>query len=797
MGLYGWHDNDLRVDDLTVDGTLTFGDAATDNLIIKGRVSSMSAAGAAIQIAASYAYGEGIEMRYQVTDWTLVGDSFKGMYIRAEAATNTASGKSIYGAELYGVCNNVTMDTGSLWGAMNYAYVKGAAAVTINNMYAVQGELSWDASRTGDCTITTAAACFRAKITAGKLLDYTKLDGYEFTVGDMDGGDRLLGNGLVMQDDAGTGGTCTLTTGVNINIGCTTGISIAGASTDAIKISGDATRGLNITSGCTATDGILIAGACADAIEISGINTANAINISGAQTTGNAIAITSTGTLSGTLKGIAIDYDGVTLGTQSNTGIEVFMHATYGNTGTEYAIYASGDGTTVALCSDDKAAVTIGGTVTTGLSIGASTTAVSLTGAMTTGISMAGGESYNPIHIGTKANTKGSGLDMSGADSYDDHNGVMIFCDDGGSLAATYTTSAIWTRYLISQSQTSNTATGAYLQMKSLAATFATCDYSATKAYLELAGAVTLSSGGLAVINAGLELGGAFTDIANMLSGIDVNLNDGANTLSTAKNSAGVRIRKTSGSTAGWPIGLYIEDSGATTGIKIGTSTTGIAITGATTTGINITGNATTAISISTGTIVKVLDATATVSGVSTLNCFTVNLTDSTSPASGITRGIYLNETISGAKTVSAEHNGISIDQTVSGATPYLYGFVYWSQDSGDPVIGFAAPISIYQDNLGSNLGAYVGIDIGLALSNAPADRYSYFRLRTHSTAIPKSVFRFEADCATSLFDTTAGTGVPNFITINAGTTPAADGILIAVNYHGTPYYIKAASAWS
>ena len=214
-----------------------------------------------------------------------------------------------------------------------------------------------------------------------------------------------------------------------------------------------------------------------------------------------------------------------------------------------------------------------------------STAAINIDGTCSTaGIVMAGGSSYNPIHIGVKANTVGSGLDMSGADSYDDQNGVMIFCDDGGALAATYTTSAIWTRYLITESQSSNTATGAYLQLKSLAATFTSCDYSATKVYLELAGAITLASGNLSVINAGLELGGAFTDTAEALSGIDVNINDGTNALSTAKNSAGVRIRKTSGSTAGFPIGLYIEDSGATTGIQIGTGcTTAISATVAST----------------------------------------------------------------------------------------------------------------------------------------------------------------------------------------------------------------------
>ena len=120
------------------------------------------------------------------------------------------------------------MTTGSLWGTLTYAYVKGVDAVVINNMYAVQGELSWDASRTGDCTITTAAACFRAKITGGRVADYTKIHGYELTIGEMDGDSQAFGSGIVMQDDSGMSGTSTLTTGLNLLIGCATGISITG-----------------------------------------------------------------------------------------------------------------------------------------------------------------------------------------------------------------------------------------------------------------------------------------------------------------------------------------------------------------------------------------------------------------------------------------------------------------------------------------------------------------------------------------------------------------------------------------
>jgi len=257
-------------------------------------------------------------------------------------------------------------------------------------------------------------------------------------------------------------GAGTFTTGILLSAtAITTGITLsAGSMTDAILISGTTpTDGIHISSVCgtaainisgaeavalsintsTPTDGVLISANCADALHISGINTANAINISGAQTTGAGIAITSTGTLTGTLKGIAIDYDGVTLGTQSNTGIEVLMHATYGGTGTEYAIYASGDGTTVAVCSDAAAAITVGGTVTTGLAIGAATTAISLSGAATTGIAIANTSLDDGILI--SGTTPVDGIHISSACSANAIN-IGACAGHGVSVSGTFTTAS-------------------------------------------------------------------------------------------------------------------------------------------------------------------------------------------------------------------------------------------------------------------------------------------------------------------------------------------------------------------
>jgi len=217
---------------------------------------------------------------------------------------------------------------------------------------------------------------------------------------------------------------------------------------------------------------------------------------------------------------------------------------------------------------------------TTGIYIasGSCTTGMHIAGATTAGITMAGDAAYNPIVIGTKSSTTQVGLTMTGV--LDNTSGVMIFADDGDAqLGTSYITSPIWTRYMLFHNQTSVTPTGAYFQLKAKKSggiTFTTSDVSATKVYLELDSAVTVASGSLAIINAGLTMNGAVTDTAEALSGIDVNINDGGDALSTTKASTGVRIRKTSGSTGGFPIGLGIEDAGSTIGISIGTCATSI-----------------------------------------------------------------------------------------------------------------------------------------------------------------------------------------------------------------------------
>ena len=236
---------------------------ATNSISISGAATTginiTSATVKSINIANTVTTGtHGIYLKSTVTAFP--GSEFIGAYIRAEAATNAATAKSLYGTIIYGTNNAVTQTTGSLWGTLTYAYIKGATAVTIANAYAGQFEISMDAGRSANATITTEAACLLAKVTAGDLADDTKVHGMIIRVGDMDGDSATFGNGILIEDNASMSGTCKFTTGINISSGCTTGINLSGANTTGINISGANTTAINVSA--VQTDETGLNGAC-------------------------------------------------------------------------------------------------------------------------------------------------------------------------------------------------------------------------------------------------------------------------------------------------------------------------------------------------------------------------------------------------------------------------------------------------------------------------------------------------------------------------------------------------------
>ncbi len=263
--------------------------SAIGSFALSGRLTTGTLAGSSVSMdATTWAYSEGLELRYVMSDWAdgaTTHTSAKGMYLRMENTEANASG-SIYGAEIYGVANNV--NTQYVTGGLFYAYVKGTTAKTITGLYAIQPELSFDA---GSGTNTIAEACVvRGKVTGGVMAAYTNLHGYKLIAGDMDGGSRTYGNAFWVVDDGDMSGTCGWTVGLNLAAACTTAISVGGAFTTGISIAADGTTAISVTSAFsgttgfsfagTATDGINISGICGDAIEISGAATTTGINIS-------------------------------------------------------------------------------------------------------------------------------------------------------------------------------------------------------------------------------------------------------------------------------------------------------------------------------------------------------------------------------------------------------------------------------------------------------------------------------------------------------------------------------------
>lgn len=238
---------------LNIGGTVDFsGSFSIDELILTdvGRISTGTSAGTSLALDASTAtYAEGMELRWHIADWSdvVTWTSAKGMYLRMENQEANASG-SIYGAEIYGVANNV--NTQYVWGGLFYAYSKGATARTIDSMYAIQPELTFDAGSSTH-TLTTEAICVRAKITGGKVDDYTKIHGVRVIAGDMNGSTQTYGNAYHVIDDSDMSGTISWTKGLYLEAACTTGIDISGATTTGVSIAGAATTGISMAANMT------------------------------------------------------------------------------------------------------------------------------------------------------------------------------------------------------------------------------------------------------------------------------------------------------------------------------------------------------------------------------------------------------------------------------------------------------------------------------------------------------------------------------------------------------------------
>ena len=164
-------------------------------------------------------------------------------------------------------------------------------------------------------------------------------------------------------------------------------------------------------------------------------------------------------------------------------------------------------------------------------------------------------------HVLLTANQDGSGCASA----------LRLSCDDGGA-ALTGIAAPIMSRYLLTVNQSGGaTQAGAYIQLKTYGTrTFTNGGFRGAYIFNQ-AGTITLAGSAEYVIaNMACTLAGTMTvGSGTMFAGLDVNIG-GAGTVSNSGTSAGIIIRNTSGATAVWPIGLYIDPTGSTQCIKVG-----------------------------------------------------------------------------------------------------------------------------------------------------------------------------------------------------------------------------------
>ena len=213
-------------------------------------------------------------------------------------------------------------------------------------------------------------------------------------------------------------------------------------------------------------------------------------------------------------------------------------------------------------------------------------------GSCTTGINIAGGAGCIPLQAGTKANTSGSGVVLTG--SGDNSGGVQLYFDDGGASVAGEVVTPIRARMLVTVHQTSGTSVcGSFSQLVSLGTTGTTKNLTTgalRAAYIfNQVGALTMtSSAEVQGINQATTVAGNTTvDTTSKFVGIDINI-AGAGSVTPAGNGvvSGLYIR--SSGTPQWATGILLANAAAPTGISVGSCTTVLNVSSAATQIINV-----------------------------------------------------------------------------------------------------------------------------------------------------------------------------------------------------------------
>lgn len=188
------------------------------------------------------------------------------------------------------------------------------------------------------------------------------------------------------------------------------------------------------------------------------------------------------------------------------------------------------------------------------------------------------------------------------------------------------------------------------------------------------------------------------------------------------------------------------------------------------------------------------IDATASMTGASGINGTEFNITDSTTASSGYARGIWLNMTADGAKTGTAETNGLGIDLTISANSPFARALTLYTVSTGTTTIGTTSALDIYMDDDAGTVtqtgkrAINIGIDHGEDKGTC-----DMIVMRCHGGTVD-NVFKFTDTTGSPYTNFVSIDGVCGFVHSGSLDDSGASDILcdayITCDVGGTPYYL-------
>ena len=127
-------------------------------------------------------------------------------------------------------------------------------------------------------------------------------------------------------------------------------------------------------------------------------------------------------------------------------------------------------------------------------------------------------------------------------------------------------------------------------------------------------------------------------------------------------------------------------------------------------------------------------DMYATLTGETADNAFAIDVTDESTIAGGMSRGLAINYDATGIQTGTAQINALSIDMSIADDVNDWMMLTLYNAAVADKTIAIFSMLSLYSEDLGNAVSSRIIFDVGINSSHATASRDCIFRVREHST---------------------------------------------------------------